>query len=142
MSINMIATYTLKFQTSGEGDIVAITPEVEKKVRESSIQRGSALVFLQSTTSSIVIIENEEGLLRDYRTAMERLAPKSASYEHEKAWHDGNGHSHMRATMMGQSLTIPFSEGSMLLGQWQEIILAEFDVRPRKRTVIVQIQGD
>lgn len=100
------------------------------------------LLFLQSTTASLTIIEHEEGLLTDFKNAMERLVPRDSEYEHEKAWHDGNGHSHIRATIMGQSLTIPISGSSMLLGRWQQLILAEFDVKPRKRTIIVQIQGD
>lgn len=138
----MIETHHVEFQTHGEGEIIRITDEIQRLLKKSGVQEGSVLIFLQSTTASVTIIENETGLLSDLGTAMERLAPRNAPYEHEKAWHDGNGHSHIRATVMGQSITIPVSAGSLLLGQWQDLILAEFDVRPRKRTVIVQIQGD
>ena len=85
------------------------------------------LVFLQSTTASVIIMEYEEGLLSDFRNAMGRLAPKQAVYHHEKAWHDGNGHSHIRATVTGQSLVIPVSAGLLLLGQWQQIFLCVSD---------------
>lgn len=138
----MIETHHVEFQTHGEGEIIRITDEIQRLLKKSGVQEGSVLIFLQSTTASVTIIENEPGLLSDLGTAMERLAPRNATYEHEKAWHDGNGHSHIRATVMGQSITIPVSAGSLLLGQWQDLILAEFDVRQRKRTVIVQIQGD
>lgn len=94
-----------------------------------------------STTSSLAIIEWEEGLLVDLQTAMNRIAPKNGVYEYEKAWHDGNGHSHMRASILGASLTIPIEGGRMTLGTWQQIIVAEFDVRPRKRKLVVQVHG-
>lgn len=138
----MIETHHLDFQTQGTNDIIRINDEVQRVVAKSGVREGSVLLFLQSTTASLTIIEHEEGLLTDFKNAMERLVPRDSEYEHEKAWHDGNGHSHIRATIMGQSLTIPISGSSMLLGRWQQLILAEFDVKPRKRTIIVQIQGD
>ena len=138
----MIETHHLDLQTKGTDDIIRITDEVQRVLAKSGVREGSVLLFLQSTTASIAIIEDEEGLLSDFKSAMERLVPRDLEYEHEKAWHDRNGHSHIRATIMGQSLTIPISDSSMLLGRWQQLVLTEFDVRPRKRTVIVQIQGD
>jgi secondary thiamine-phosphate synthase enzyme len=137
----MIETHRLEFQTKGENDMIRITEDVQRLIGKSSIEQGSALLFLQSTTSSLIIIENEQGLFSDLRNMLERTVPRNASYEHEKAWHDGNGHSHMRSSLMGQSLILPISDGNILLGQWQEIFLLEFDIRPRTRTLIVQLQG-
>ncbi|MDG6999895.1 MAG: YjbQ family protein [Nitrososphaerota archaeon] len=138
----MIETHPIEFQTRGEGDILRITDEIQQILTKSGVKEGIVVVFLQSTTASVLIIEYEEGLLLDFKNAMERLAPKKALYHHENAWHDGNGHSHIRATATGQSLTLPISSGLLLLGQWQQVILVEFDVRPRTRTLIVQIQGE
>jgi secondary thiamine-phosphate synthase enzyme len=105
------------------------------------LTEGFAVVFVMSSTSSIAIMEWEDGLVRDLRSTFERIAPEKGDYEHEKAWHDGNGHSHMRATLLGQSLSIPFSNGELLLGTWQQVILVEFDVRKRNRRIIVQVHG-
>ena len=135
----MIETNTLEFSTKGENDILNITPQVEAVLDKSRTLEGSVVIFVQSTTSGLAIIEFEQGLLTDFPKVMERVAPKGVEYEHEAAWHDGNGHSHMRSSLLGTSLVVPFSGGRLLLGRWQQIVLAEFDVRPRKRTVIVQI---
>ena len=135
----MIQTNTLEFSTKGENDILNVTPQVEAVLDKSRTLEGSVVIFVQSTTSGLAIMEFEQGLLTDFPKVMERVAPKGAEYEHEAAWHDGNGHSHMRSSLLGTSLVVPFSRGRLLLGRWQQIVLAEFDVRPRKRTVIVQI---
>ncbi len=138
----MIETKILEFKTKGENDILNITPDVEKVLMNSDANDGTVVLFVQSTTSSLAIIEHEDGLLQDFQMMMERIAPKGAEYEHEKAWHDGNGHSHMRSSILGMNLVIPFQDKTLLLCQWQQVILAEFDVRPRKRTVIMQILAD
>jgi secondary thiamine-phosphate synthase enzyme len=138
----MIETKSLEFKTKGENDILNITPDVEKVLKNSDANDGTVVLFVQSTTSGLVIIEYEDGLLQDFQMMMERIAPKGAEYQHEKAWHDGNGHSHMRSSILGMNLVIPFQDKTLLLGQWQQVILAEFDVRPRKRTVIMQILAD
>jgi len=138
----MIETKSLEFKTKGENDILNITPEVQGHLENSNAKDGTVVLFAQSTTSGLAIIEYENGLLQDFKTTMGRIAPKDAEYEHEKAWHDGNGHSHMRSSLLGTSLVIPFQDKTLLLGLWQQIILAEFDVRPRKRTVIMQILAD
>jgi secondary thiamine-phosphate synthase enzyme len=137
----MIENCRLEFRTKGENDVLAITDDVQKVFQKSNAKQSSVFLFLQSTTSSLIVMENEEGLILDFKNMVERLVPKSAIYEHEKAWHDGNGHSHMRSTLLGQSLVLPISDGKIMLGQWQDIFLVEFDVRPRTRTLIVQIQG-
>lgn len=137
----MIETHRLEFSTGGENDILNITEDVQKVINHSEAQDGTVNLFLQSTTSALTIIEWEKGILSDFRNAMERMASKSGMYEHESAWHDGNGHSHIRSGIMGVSLSVPFSNHKLLLGQWQQIVLAEFDVRPRKRSIIMQIHA-
>ncbi len=138
----MIDTKELEISTKGENDIQNITDKVQKIIDVSEVKAGFVLLFLMSSTSSLAIMEWEEGLLMDLPATMERIAPKEAVYEHEKAWHDGNGHSHMRSSILGASLAIPISEKKILLGTWQQIILVEFDVRPRRRKLVVQLHGE
>ena len=135
----MIRTETIEIRTSGEGEIVNISDRVQEVVSESGAKEGAAILFVQSSTSSLTITEFENGLLKDIPKSLERLAPKSAQYEHDKAWHDGNGHSHVRSAVIGVSLTVPFSGGELMLGTWQQIVLCEFDVRPRLRKIVVQL---
>lgn len=135
----MMETHRLEFATKGENDILNITDQVQGLLVNTEAHDGSLNLFLQSTTSCLTILEWEPGVLNDFRNAMERIAPKSGIYEHELAWHDGNGHSHLRSGIVGASLSVPFAKKKLLLGQWQQIVLVEFDVKPRKRTVIMQI---
>lgn len=135
----MIRTETIDIRTSGESDIVNISDRVQEVVSKSGVKEGAAILFVQSSTSSLTITEFENGLLKDIPKSLERLAPKSAQYEHDKAWHDGNGHSHVRSAVIGVSLTVPFSGGELMLGTWQQIVLCEFDVRPRLRKIVVQL---
>lgn len=137
--VRLIETHKLEFSTRGENDILNITEEVQKVVEHSEAQDGVANLFLQSTTSGLCIIEWEKGILSDLRNAMERFAPRDGIYEHELAWHDGNGHSHLRSLLAGVNLSVPFAKRKLLLGQWQQIALLEFDVRARKRYVVMQI---
>ncbi len=137
----MIETHKVEISTGGENDILNITDEVQKVVAQSEAQDGLANLFLQSTTSSLMIIEWEKGILSDFRNAMERIAPKSGIYEHELAWRDGNGHSHIRSGIVGASLSVPLAKKKILLGQWQQVALAEFDVIPRRRSLIIQIHA-
>jgi secondary thiamine-phosphate synthase enzyme len=136
---SMMETHKLEFATKGENDILNITDQIQNAIWNSEAHDGSVNLFLQSTTSSLTIIEWEPGILNDFRNAMEKVAPKSGIYEHELAWHDGNGHAHIKSAVVGGSLSIPFAKKKLLLGQWQQVVLAEFDVKPRKRTVIMQI---
>jgi secondary thiamine-phosphate synthase enzyme len=137
----MMETHRLEFTTKGENDFVNITEQVQNVLDSSDANDGSVNLFLQSTTSGLTIIEWEPGILSDLRNALERISSKSGIYEHESAWHDGNGHSHIRSGMVGVSLTIPYAKRKLLLGQWQQIVLAEFDVKSRKRTIVMQIHG-
>jgi secondary thiamine-phosphate synthase enzyme len=129
-------------RTEGENDIVNITDLVQDRLTKSKAREGLIMLFLQSTTSSLTIMEFEEGLLVDIPRALSRIVPKSIQYEHEKAYHDGNGHSHVRSLFIGVNLALPFKDGDLLLGTWQQIVLMEFDVRPRDRSIIVQIVSE
>jgi secondary thiamine-phosphate synthase enzyme len=137
----MIETHKIEISTEGENDILNITEEIQRIVDQSELQDGIANLFLQSTTSGLTIMEWEKGILSDFRNAMERIAAKSGIYEHELAWHDGNGHSHIRSAVVGVTLSLPFAKKKLLLGQWQQIALAEFDVKPRRRSLIIQIHA-
>jgi len=140
----MMGTYhsTLTFQTSGNCDMVDITSEVEGVVRVSGFKNGICTVFCVGSTGSIVSIEYEEGLLKDFPEAMERLAPIEAVYEHHLRWQDGNGHSHVRASIVGPSLTVPFVDSRLTLGTWQQVTFVDFDNRSRSRKVEVMLVGE
>jgi secondary thiamine-phosphate synthase enzyme len=137
--LELIQTNIISVKTKGESDIIDITSQVENLLERSKAKEGFMILFLQSTTSSLTIMEFEEGLLSDLPNALERLAPKNAEYQHEKAYADGNGHSHVRSSVVGVDITAPFSEGKLLLGTWQRIVLIEFDIRPRERHLVIQI---
>jgi len=132
----------LRFRTHREGEIIDITDKTQRVVESSRMRSGVAVLFVPGSTGAITTIEYEPGLLADLPIALERLAPKDASYEHEKRWHDGNGHSHIRASTIGPDLSVPFRDKKLTLGTWQQIVFLELDVRPRDRTVIVQLVGE
>jgi len=132
----------LRFRTHREGEIIDITDKTQRVVESSRMRSGVAVLFVPGSTGAITTIEYEPGLLADLPIALERLAPKDASYEHEKRWHDGNGHSHIRASTIGPDLSVPFRDKKLILGTWQQIVFLELDVRPRDRTVIVQLVGE
>ena len=137
----MLYKDVINLETKGEMDIVDITHEVQKIVEESGIEDGIALIFCPGSTGAITTIEYEDGLLYDLPNALEKIAPKNAYYKHEERWHDGNGHSHVRASIIGPSLTVPVENGRLILGTWQQIIFVECDIRPRSRKIIVHIVG-
>ena len=132
----------ITLETKGEVEIQDITEHVSKAIHESGIKNGLACVFNPGSTGAITTIEYEPGLLIDLPNALEKMAPKNIQYHHDEKWHDGNGHSHVRASILSPSLTIPFEDGHLLLGTWQQIVFVELDVRPRKRHLMVQIVGD
>lgn len=136
-----IETYFIGVTTNGNCEITDITDKVDNLIANNNFTEGSALVFVAGSTAGITTIEYEPGLLKDYPEFFERIAPSGINYEHENTWHDGNGHSHVRSAVQGASLTVPFSRGKLLLGTWQQIIFIDFDNRPRKREIIVQITG-
>ncbi len=138
----MVVTEMLEIETLGNCHIVDITDHVQASVSKSQVPNGTVTVFNVGSTAGISTIEYEPGLVQhDIKTAMEKIAPAAGRYEHEETWHDDNGHSHVRATLLGPSLTIPFCNEKLMLGTWQQIVLIDFDTRPRTRQVVCQIIG-
>ncbi len=137
-----IKTETFEIGTRGFGDILDITEQVAERVLASGFKDGNATVFVSGSTAGITTIEFESGAVADLKDAIERLAPLDMHYAHDARWGDGNGFSHVRAALMGASLTVPFKNKSLLLGTWQQIILCDFDNRSRTREVLVQLLGE
>lgn len=136
-----IQTFSFDVTTKGFNDIIDITAQVQKIIKENNFIEGNALVFVPGATAGISTIEYEPGLLQDYPQFMEKIIPSGVDYNHDMTWHDGNGFSHVRATLQGASFQVPFAASKLLLGTWQQIILIDFDNRSRNRKVIVQIVG-
>ncbi len=130
------------FETPGHGRMTDLTARVAEVVRRSSIQTGAAQVFAVGSTAAVSVVEFEPGLCRDVPEMLDRLMPPSRNYGHEQAWHDGNGHSHLQATLMGPSLSVPIAKGELILGTWQQVFHIECDVRGRHRTVVVTVFGE
>ncbi len=138
----MIYSSSFKTQAKGFSDIIDITRSVSSAVAGSQISDGIATVFVPGSTAGITTIEFESGVVADLKGAIERLAPQNISYDHDARWGDGNGFSHVRAALLGASLTVPFNNGALRLGTWQQIVLVDFDNRGRNREVIVQVMGE
>ncbi len=137
-----VKTMSFSISTNGRTDIIDITNEVGQMVKDSGLNEGSVLIFVPGSTAGITTIEYEPGLLKDYPEFFEKIIPSGKRYHHDDTWHDGNGFSHVRAALQGASFTVPFSGGKLLLGTWQQIILVDFDNRPRTRRIIVQLNGE
>ena len=139
----MVKTETLEIPTRGNCDIVDITGTVQQAVAQSGLTNGTVTVFNVGSTAGVTTIEYEPGLVQhDINAAFEKIAPQAGRYEHEETWHDDNGHAHVRATLLGPSLVVPFCEQNLTLGTWQQIVLVDFDTRPRTRRVICQMIGE
>ena len=139
----MVNTQELKIKTKGNCEVVNITEQVGVAVARSEIQNGAVTVFNVGSTAAITTTEYEPGLVNyDIKAAFEKIAPERGRYEHEETWHDDNGHAHVRASLLGPSLSVPIIAGRLTLGTWQQIILVDFDTRPRNRTIICQIIGE
>lgn len=119
-----------------------ITGSVRDAVAAARLSKGLATIFVLGSTAAVTTIEYEPGLTKDFPRTLDRVAPKGVAYEHEKRWHDGNGRSHVKASLVGPSLTVPIVDGALALGEWQQIVVAEFDLRPRNRKVVVQLIGE
>jgi len=132
----------INIQTNGEIDIVDITSDVQKVISKSKIKNGIVCVFVPGSTGTVTTIEYEPGLMEDLPKALEKIAPKNIYYKHHETWHDDNGHSHVRASLMGPSTTLPIKNGKMLHGTWQQLVFLELDTRPRNRSIIIQIIGE
>ncbi len=138
----MVQTVTHEARTSGQGDVCDITEVVAAAVADSGLSAGIVTVAVVGSTAGITTIEFEPGAVADLGSMFERLAPRNGSYRHHERWGDDNGSSHVRAALLGPSLTLPFSDRRVRLGTWQQIVLAELDTRPRNRQVIVQVLGE
>jgi secondary thiamine-phosphate synthase enzyme len=137
-----VITMTIQVQSAGEGDLINLTEQTTKIVEQSKIVDGIATVFISGSTAAVTTIEYEPGLKHDFPEMLSRVASRNIEYEHDNTWHDGNGHSHVRASLIGPSLTIPFKNRRLLLGTWQQIVLIEMDIRPRRRSIITQVMGE
>ena len=138
----MVFTSRTRVRTKGQGDPHDITPAVAAAVRASKLKSGTATAFVVGSTVVITTIEFEDGAIADLNRVLERLAPRGAEYEHHLRWHDDNGSSHVRAALMGPSVTVPFVDAALVLGTWQQIMLLECDTRPREREIVIQIVGE
>ena len=133
---------SFKVKTKGDADIKDITAEVGRAIKESKIKNGIACVFVPGSTAGITTIEYEPGLLKDLPSAFERIAPQNIEYTHHQTWGDWNGHAHVRSALLGTSFNVPFVNGELILGTWQQIVLVDFDNRSRNREIVVQIIGE
>ncbi len=136
-----VHTGKISIETNGNSDIIDITEDVKTILGDTGIEAGIATVFVTGSTGAITTIEYESGVVDDLKSALERLIPEGMDYKHDQRWGDGNGHSHVRASFLGPSLTIPFIDGNLQLGTWQQIIFIDLDNRPRSRDILVQIMG-
>ena len=138
----MVASFTSTVPTSGNGQVVDLTPRVLECVEQSGIQNGTVSLFVPGSTAGLTTIEYEPGVVSDLQACFDRLVPRGLDYAHEQAWHDGNGHSHLQATLLGPSLTVPVTDGRLALGTWQQIFHLECDVKPRRREIVVTVNGE
>src|SRR5215211_3084796 len=137
-----VITKVITVSSNGENDMIDITRQTDESIKASGLQDGIVTIFVSGSTASITTIEYELGLKKDFPKMLARIAPSEIECEHDNTWHDGNGHSHVRASLIGPSLTVPFKNKSLMLGTWQQIILLEMDTRPRERKVVLQIIGE
>ncbi len=138
----MVITHTHKVSTSGQGDAHDVTRAVTRALTQSGVRNGIVTVFVVGSTAAITTIEFEPGAVHDFNALFDELAPRDADYRHHLRWGDDNGSSHVRAALLGPSITIPFKDGALVVGTWQQIALFEFDTRPREREIVVQIVGE
>lgn len=138
----MVKTDSIRLKTKGHTDIHDITSEVQRCVTRQGLNDGQVTVFVPGSTASVTTVEFEPGLVKDLKSAFERVAPANGDYHHHAAWGDDNGNSHVRAAILGPSITVPFVEGRLTLGTWQQIVLIDFDTRARDRDLVVQIIGE
>ena len=137
-----VITETISLSTRGNTDILDITPQVQEIIQAAKLKEGQITLFVSGSTAGLTTIEYEPGLMKDLPEAFERMAPTGRRYHHDATWGDGNGHAHVRASLLGPSLVVPFSRGKLLLGTWQQIVLVDFDNRPRRREIIAQLIGE
>jgi secondary thiamine-phosphate synthase enzyme len=137
-----VTTNLIKIHSRDENDMINLTEKISNFVKNSAISNGSVTVFVSGSTGSVTTIEYEPGLIKDFPGMLARIAPRDLDYGHEQMWHDGNGHSHVKASLIGPSLTVPFIDGELCLGTWQQIVFLELDTRNRTRNLVLQIIGE
>jgi secondary thiamine-phosphate synthase enzyme len=138
----MVKTQTLALSTRGDAQVIDITRDVARALAETRLKDGVVALFCPGSTGGLTTIEFEEGAVADLQACFEAIAPQGGTYRHEALWHDGNGHSHVRAALLGPSLTVPFAGGALTLGTWQQIVFVDFDNRPRQREIVLQFIGE
>lgn len=137
-----VVTRHVEVRSRAENDVVDITKDVQEAVRQSGMKAGIATVFVSGSTAAVTTMEYEPGLVEDFPGMLERVSPRGISYEHHKTWHDDNGRSHVKASLVGPSLSVPFVDGLLTLGTWQQVVFLELDTRPRTRKIVVQMVGE
>lgn len=137
-----VSTQSFTVETRGNTDVLDITPQVAQALEHSGLQDGIATVFISGSTGGITTVEFKPGLKRDLPEIMDELVPAGRRYHHDDTWHDGNGHAHLRSSLVGTSFTVPFVGGRLILGTWQQIVFLDFDNRPRRREILVQLMGE
>lgn len=137
-----VITKTIEINSKGENDMVDITDQTLKAILESKLESGIVTIFVSGSTAAVTTIEYEPGLRTDFPIMLNRIIPKDIEYKHDQTWHDGNGHSHIRASLIGPSLTVPFKDRNLILGTWQQIVFCELDTRSRDRRITLQIIGE
>lgn len=138
----MVVTKRIQFETGGDADVLEITGEAQRVIGESGIENGTVTLFSPSATSALTTIEFESGCVQDLRRLFDEIADPERAYAHNARWGDGNGHSHVRAALLGPSLTVPFVDGRLTLGTWQQIVFVDFDNRSRRRELVAQVMGE
>ena len=137
-----VSTKIITVISNGENEMFDITRQTVETIELSNLQDGIVVIFVSGSTAAVTTIEYEPGLEKDFPKMLARLAPSDIEYEHDKRWHDGNGHSHVRASLIGPSLTVPFKNGRLMLGVWQQIVVLEMDTRGRERNIVLQMIGE
>ncbi len=137
-----VITRTITISSNGENDIIDITRQIDEAIKATILQDGIIAIFVSGSTAAVTTIEYEPGLKKDFPKMLARIAPREIEYEHDNTWHDGIGHSHVRASLIGPSLTVPFKNKGLMLGTWQQIVLLEMDTRPRERKIVLQMIGE
>jgi secondary thiamine-phosphate synthase enzyme len=137
-----VVTRKIHVRTKGDSDILDLTNDLETELGKTKLKDGTVTAFVPGSTAGLTTVEYEPGLVKDLKRFFERIAPQGERYAHEETWHDGNGHSHVRASFLGPSLSVPFTNGKLILGTWQQLILIDFDNRPRSRDIILQFVGE
>jgi secondary thiamine-phosphate synthase enzyme len=137
-----VITTIITVSSNGENDMIDITRQIDEAIKATMLQDGIVAIFVSGSTAAVTTIEYEPGLKKDFPKMLARIAPSQIEYEHDNTWHDGNGHSHVRASLIGPSLTVPFKNKDLMLGTWQQIVLLEMDTRSRERKIVVQMVGD